>query len=40
MLSFPDRPELMLSDDILERRLRSSFEDGPSLHPPIDLFKA
>ena len=30
----------MVSDDILERRLRSSSEDGLPLHPPTDLFEA
>ena len=38
--SFPDHPEQIVSDDSLERRLKTSFEDGLQLHPLVDLSKA
>ena len=40
MQSFLDCLGQVVSDDTLERRLRNSSEDGPSLHPPIGLFEA
>ena len=40
MSSSPDRPKLTVFDDSLERRPKSSFEDGLQLRLLIDLFEA
>ena len=39
MSSSHDRPKLMVFDDSLERRPKSSFEDGLQLRLSIDLFE-